>query len=164
HSISVDPYTITNTFNSFERNVRSLPYDLVIIDTPPAFGFEMFCGLSACDLMISPILYFKWVVQGFIELKLKYEAQREQFGKPAPFITVPSGIRLTELKKIEELELPNLADNFIPNYAKIRELENSSKGLRLQSEEAVFFDLLANELLMKFAPELLDLESLVETQ
>ncbi|PJZ89503.1 ParA family protein, partial [Leptospira levettii] len=24
HSISVDPYTITNTFNSFERNVRSL--------------------------------------------------------------------------------------------------------------------------------------------
>ena len=53
----------------FPTLVRSLDYDYVVIDTPPSISFALTAALYTCDVVISPVSWSRWTIQGYSLLK-----------------------------------------------------------------------------------------------
>ena len=48
----------------FKKNIESLDYDYIFIDTPPAVtSYEFNASMFVSDLILSPIGYSRWTIQ-----------------------------------------------------------------------------------------------------
>lgn len=85
---------LNNDFGSvlvFEKSLRSLTYDFIILDSPPADCFELRTSLYVSDIVLCPISYSRWTLQGF-EILEDMIATNRKAGKQTKSICVPSNV------------------------------------------------------------------------
>ncbi|WP_061232529.1 ParA family protein [Leptospira noguchii] len=101
---------LNNDFGSvvvFEKSLRGLPYDYVILDSPPADCFELRTSLYVSDLVLCPISYSRWSLQGF-EILDEMIGNNIKAGKNTKLICVPSNVSPKKSENIIEIgaEIP----------------------------------------------------------
>ncbi|MDI7202052.1 AAA family ATPase [Leptospira santarosai] len=116
---------LNNDFGSvivFEKTLRGLNYDYIILDSPPADCFELRTSLYVSDLVLCPISYSRWSLQGF-EILDDMIGMNRKAGKNTKIICVPSNVSPKKSEGIIEIgnEIPVTATHIARNES----LENA---------------------------------------
>ncbi|GBF44431.1 CobQ/CobB/MinD/ParA nucleotide binding domain protein [Leptospira ellinghausenii] len=73
-----------------KKEISALPFDYVIIDTPPSPVYEFKIGLYAADIVLSPLTYDRWSLSGLLKAKKQVELIGRSGLKTPKHIAVPS--------------------------------------------------------------------------
>jgi len=85
HELSRNPGTMLK----FSSLLRRLPFDVVILDTPPFPGYELALALHASDAVLSPVALSRWTVQAYSALESELDIVSEGMEKIRSFHAVP---------------------------------------------------------------------------
>nr|AVH81615.1 ParA family protein [Leptospira mayottensis 200901116] len=138
-----------NDFGSvllFEKSLRSLDYDYVIIDSPPADCYELRASLYVSDLVICPISYSRWSLQGY-EMLDEMILTNRRAGKNTELVCVPSNVSPKKSEGI--IEIGDTIPITKTHISRSESLENAvTLGTRIKSNSnaAIQFLELAREL------------------
>lgn len=128
----------------FRKHLRNLKFDYIIIDTPPALCLELNLGIHASDLVLSPIGFSRWNIQGFQEIEEVVSNANESLDKGKIKI-IPVRTMVSEKKsdKLDELDIA-FAKTFIPKSESIASAVD--QGKTLTEKNSVHFEQLAKEI------------------
>lgn len=124
----------------FESQLKTLPYDFIVIDTPPAISFELSCGIHVANTVLCPVGYSRWNIQGYAILEGKVEMSP---GKKS-FVGVPSAVTDKRVDTLREGGL-KLTKSFVHKSEAIATASDSGKSLREGSTPEAEFQALAKE-------------------
>jgi len=79
-------FALRDAIDAFAESETGKPFDLAIIDCPPARGTVVFNALLTADLVIAPVLAEALSVQGLVALEETVQRIRQRF---APDLTPP---------------------------------------------------------------------------
>ncbi|GBF52089.1 CobQ/CobB/MinD/ParA nucleotide binding domain protein [Leptospira ryugenii] len=127
----------------FRKHIRGLRFDYVIIDTPPALCLELYLGIHAADLVLSPVGFSRWNIQGFQEIEEVVNNSNESL-ESGKISLIPVRTMVSEKKsdKLDELGLI-FAKTFIPKSESIA--SSIDQGKALTEKNSLFFEQLAEE-------------------
>lgn len=125
----------------FESMLKKLDYDFVIIDTPPAISFELSCGLHVANIVVCPVGYSRWNIQGYSILESKVKLS----GEDKVFLGVPSAVTEKRAEVLREGGLV-LSRTIIHKSEAIATAADSGKPLKEGSSCADEFKSLAKEI------------------
>jgi chromosome partitioning protein len=131
----------------FPSALRRLDYEVVIIDTPPALSFELTAALYAADLILCPVAWSRWTVQGFNLLAEECAHVSEGTGRPLVVHVVPSIVIDSEVEKLEKLDSWTMTAGKISKSAAIKNAGSAGSALRTASKSWEEFNALADEVL-----------------
>lgn len=128
----------------FRKHLRNLKFDYIIIDTPPALCLELNLGIHAADLVLSPIGFSRWNIQGFQEIEEVVINSNESL-ENGKIKILPVRTMVSEKKsdKLDELDLP-FAKTFIPKSESIASAVDQGKPL--SEKNSFYFEQLAKEI------------------
>ncbi|WP_411821234.1 ParA family protein [Leptospira sp. 'Mane'] len=129
----------------FRKQVRSLPYDYVLIDTPPALCLELNVGIFAADLVLTPIGFSRWNIQGYEEIREVFELANEALDKKEKIKILPVRTMVSE-KRADAMDDIGIgfAKTFIPKSDSIAGAVDQGKAL--SEKNAQIFESLAKEI------------------
>ena len=109
------------------KELRALPYDVLIIDTPPGLSYEFRVGIYAADLVLSPVTLDRWAVQGLALLKNEM-VKAQKSGVKQMLKVVPSIVTEKEAET-----LAKLPDSLTPPVLKSAAVKTAmNKGAKLK--------------------------------
>ncbi|TGN08606.1 ParA family protein [Leptospira bandrabouensis] len=128
----------------FRKHLRNLNFDYIIIDTPPALCLELNLGIHASDIVLSPIGFSRWNIQGFQEIEDVVINSNESL-ENGKIKILPVRTMVSEKKsdKLEELQI-TFAKTFIPKSESIASAVDQGKPLT--EKNSIFFEQLAKEI------------------
>jgi len=105
----------------FASRIKRLDYDYIFIDTPPALGLELRAALYASDLVIVPVSFNRWIIQGFDLVADEIQQVNEAIGRAPNLKALPTIVSDSENEKLRTAlpELPFM-NNFIPKNSAIK--------------------------------------------
>ncbi|MDH5561341.1 MAG: AAA family ATPase [Deltaproteobacteria bacterium] len=127
------------------KRLQALKYDYIIIDTPPGIGFSMRAGLYCSDIILTPIQFDRWTVQGLSMLAEEVEAISEARTAPE-IIAVPYMTTEKESIQLQDAlsESFNVSKSFIGRKLPIRTAVN--KGIPVKDSIKESFQNLSKEI------------------
>ena len=131
-----EPAALLRTVKEF----RSLPYDVLLIDTPPGLSYEFRVGLYAADLVLSPVTLDRWAVQGLALLKNEM-AKAQKSGVTQTLRIVPSIV--TEKEAQAMAEIPDKQTPPVLKSAAIKTAMNKGAKLKEAHKSAQQFAAIA---------------------
>lgn len=127
------------------KEIRSIKADYVIIDSPPGLSYEFRVAVYAADLILSPVTFDRWAMQG-IGLLLGEVEKAEKSGSKITVKVVPSMVTASEDDKIREaIDIP-VTKASISRTAAVRTALARGSILKDASKSQLEFASLANEL------------------
>lgn len=84
------------------KELRALPYDVLVIDTPPGLSYEFRVGIYAADLVLSPVTLDRWAVQG-LSLLQNEMTKAQKSGVKQTLKVVPSIVTEKEAAGLVEI-------------------------------------------------------------
>ncbi len=129
----------------FRKQIRSLSYDYILIDTPPALCLELNIGIFAADLVLTPIGFSRWNIQGYEEIKEVFELANETLDKKEKIKLLPIRTMVSEKKAdaMDDIGI-HFAKTFIPKSDSIAGAVDLGKPL--SEKNAQIFETLAKEI------------------
>ena len=100
------------TINDFSASLRSLKYDVIIIDTPPALVLELDLALNSSDMVLVPLSSNRWSVIGYEPLAYELAAinQKRHIKKQIKVLGLPAIVTEKEAEFLQqhekEIQLP----------------------------------------------------------
>jgi len=129
HDLSRSPGSLLR----FSSLLRRLPFDAVILDTPPFPGYELSLALHASDIVLSPVALSRWTVQAYTALESELELISDGMERRPLFYAVP--FLVTEREELilrRSLNGTPVMENSVHRSAGIRSA--IEKGITLKSE------------------------------
>lgn len=74
----------------FPAALRRVDYEFIVMDTPPALGFELRAALYCADLILIPVALTRWTVQGYALLEREFKRAVETLGSKSILRALPS--------------------------------------------------------------------------
>lgn len=110
------------------KELRALPYDVLVIDTPPGLSYEFRVGIFAADIVLSPVTLDRWAVQG-LELLKNEMAKAQKSGIKQTLKICPSIVT----EKEAETMAAQLSDSLTPPVLKSAAVKTAmNKGAKLK--------------------------------
>ena len=131
----------------FASALRRLDYDFVIMDTPPSISFALTAALYAADMVLCPVSWSRWTIQGYSLLSEECSRVSESKGIPLRLRAVPSMVTNLENNKLREVKLWDIMESRISKAPSIKNAGSSGKKLRQAVKAWLDFQNLAEELL-----------------
>ncbi len=129
----------------FQTKLRRMDFDYIVIDTPPFLTFELNCALYAADLVLSPISFHRWMLQGYNLLNSQIEKVEETIGKKLELLGLPSIVTKREAETVQKLPLP-MTRTVVYKSAAIKRASGEGERLRESTKAWEYFFALAEEL------------------
>ncbi|MCW7460135.1 ParA family protein [Leptospira bandrabouensis] len=128
----------------FRKHLRNLEFDYIIIDTPPALCLELNLGIHASDLVLSPIGFSRWNIQGFQEIEEVVSNANDSL-ENGKIKILPVRTMVSEKKsdKLDELDI-SFAKTYIPKSESIASAVDQGKPLT--EKNSFYFEQLAKEI------------------
>jgi len=129
----------------FPAALHRLDYEFVVIDTPPALGFELRVALYCADVVLVPVAFTRWTVQGFGLLEQEFKRATQTLGTSPLLRALPS---ICTPKEIESLRLVSswcLTETSILKSTAIKTASNYGKPLKDGTQSFDDFAALAAE-------------------
>ncbi|WP_411821280.1 ParA family protein [Leptospira sp. 'Mane'] len=140
---------LMNDFGSvlrFESDLKSLKYDLILLDTPPSLTYELQASIYVSDLILCPISYNRWTVHGYQLLENQVIKQKKA-GKKIKLLGVPSMVTAKKSEALSDVdEIPLTKTHILKSEA----LENAiilGTALKESSNAWTQFESLAKEVI-----------------
>ena len=132
----------------FVKEIRSLPYAHVFIDTPGALLYEVTAALMAADIVVIPFNLNRWAMRGIKAIEGAAKEAIDQTNRATKIWTLPCMNTPAKQEGIESLKLKNRTITIIPKNAKIEDSINDGVSNPLQPKTAAYkaFLALAKEL------------------
>ena len=140
--LSRDPGAILR----FAKTLRKLDFKTIVIDTPPALCLELSCALYASEVVLSPVSFSRWTVQGFSLLKDEIQNVSDAIGKSPELLALPAQVNAAQEKKLRFTAFADFTESSIHRNAGIKSACDSGKYLRKASGSYAQFKSLAREL------------------
>lgn len=86
-----------------KKEMSSLPFDFIIIDTPPSPVYEFKIGLYSADIVLSPLTWDRWSFSGLLKAQNQVQMISRSGLKAPKHIAIPSIV--TEKTQEDVLEL-----------------------------------------------------------
>jgi chromosome partitioning protein len=129
----------------FPAALRRLDYQYVVIDTPPALGFELRAALYCADLVLVPVAFTRWTVQGFGLLEYEFQRATQTLGTSPLLRALPSICTPKEIELLRTVDSWCLTQTAILKSSAIRTASNYGKGLKEGTQSWNDFAALAAE-------------------
>lgn len=145
HELTRSPGTILR----FSSLLRKLPFDAVILDTPPFPGYELSLALHASDVILSPVALSRWTVQAYSALESELEIVSDGIQRRPVFNAVPvlvTGREETILRK--SLNGTPITENAVHKSASIRNAVEKGTLLKSGTKGEAEFLSLAREVFL----------------
>lgn len=130
----------------FARNIRSSEFDFVVIDTPPALCFELMCALYSAHVVLSPVSFTRWTVQGFSLLLDEVCKVSNATGKCPRLLALPTCLSSTQDKKLRMSDLAEFSKTSIGKSNAIKQSCDLGRELKENTRSYEEFANLAKEL------------------
>jgi chromosome partitioning protein len=132
-SIGQELLTEPMAMSRFTSYVRTLDYDVILFDTPPARCFELQAALYSADLFLIPVSPNRWIIQNYhlISNELKKVEQstgRRPVIKVAPYMVSPAGLEF-----IRSVDIWNPTS---VSFSRDQAVQNSTDGGRALKEQS----------------------------
>lgn len=130
----------------FQRSIRDLDYDFIIIDAPPALGYEMNNALFASDIVLVPANLTRWTLQA-IQLVNRTVEEMKADGKKFTMIkSIPSIVTEKENESLQALS-KNFTKTYIKKMNAIKTAQDKAVWLKDDSPVLEFYKKLAEEII-----------------
>tara|TARA_Y100001937_G_scaffold50513_1_gene70291 strand:+ start:8818 stop:9537 length:720 start_codon:yes stop_codon:yes gene_type:complete len=83
------------------KEVRCLEYDYAIVDSPPGLSYEFRQAINMADIVLSPMTYDRWAVQG-VGMLIDEVAKARKSGGSQRLLVVPSIVSGSEDEKLRQ--------------------------------------------------------------
>lgn len=127
------------------KEIRSIQADYVVIDSPPGLSYEFRVAVYAADLILSPVTFDRWAMQG-IGLLLGEIEKAEKSGSRITVKVAPSMVTASEDEKIREAMNIPITKTSISRTAAVRTALARGSRLKEGSKSQLEFASLAKEL------------------
>jgi len=130
----------------FRAELKRLPFDFVVIDTPPSLDSFLRTGLYAADMVLTPVSTARWVMQAVEIIRDEVETVAENTDTPPTLHGVLSMVtgKQAETAPAEVAGVPLLRSAII-RKASLQSLADAGKALKLDSAAGEIFAALAAE-------------------
>jgi chromosome partitioning protein len=96
-SVGQELVTEPMALNRFAARVRTLDYDVIVFDTPPARCFELQAALYSADIFLIPVSPNRWIVQNYKLIegelgKVEQSTGRKPVARAVPYMVSPAGL------------------------------------------------------------------------
>jgi len=122
-------------------------YDYIIIDTPPSISFALTAALYASNILLCPVTWSRWTIQGYSLLKEECQKVTQSTGTEINLLAIPSMVSDTELEKLHKVKIWDLTESYISRNNALKNNASSGTELRKNSIAWKQFNSLAEELL-----------------
>lgn len=144
NELSRDPGSLLR----FAPVLKSLPYDFAILDTPPALSYELTLALYSANLVLSPVSYSRWTVQGCAMLREELETVQKTTGRNLPLFAVPVMISNGQAKKLKISGIQSLTESAIHKSSAVKNACDTGSSLKEKSKSYLEFESLLEEVLV----------------
>jgi chromosome partitioning protein len=131
-------------FSSF---LRKLDYDVIIIDTPPSISFALTTALYAVDVVLCPVAWSRWTIQGYSLLAEEILKASESVGRPISLRAVPSMVSMIELEKMRSVDIWTMTKGFVSRNVAVKNAGTGGYALKDNTKSWNEFTDLAKEFL-----------------
>lgn len=117
----------------FRNDLKSLKFDFILIDSPPALTFEFYCSIFVAEMVLCPVSFTRWTVQG-LELLISESVRISKgAGSIKRILSIPSRVTKKEAEKIRLIEKVEFTKAFIQELSEVRTA--CSEGKKLSDNE-----------------------------
>ncbi len=146
HKVSLQLSNNPTSILRFEAQLKKLPFDYVIIDTPPVISYELNTSLFCSNLVISPIQMSRWTIKAINVLKENISQMDESRNTKLQHSTLLCNVSQKEAEKLKSV-VKNLCKSVILKSSIIKTATNIGKPLNKGSKSYEQFLALAKEVM-----------------
>lgn len=114
----------------FPASLHRVEYDYIVMDTPPALGFELRVALYCADLILVPVALSRWTVQGFGLVEREYSRAKETMGTNSMLCALPSICTEKEAEQLRVISNWNATKTAIIKSSVIKTASNYGRPLK----------------------------------
>ena len=89
-----------------QKNLRNAvttgDHEIIIIDTPSSACVPLISAIYASDIVVVPVCYERWNLQGFQQLYALVEEARSECNREIHVVVVPTMVTLKEAEKVQD--------------------------------------------------------------
>ena len=83
-----------------KKEFSKLPFQNIVIDTPPNLSYELRAGLFMADIVLVPVALDRWILQGLALLKTEIQKIEKARGEKINILAVPCNVTEKESEKV----------------------------------------------------------------
>ncbi len=148
HKIGLEMSGNPASLLSFKSKIKTLDYDFVLMDSPPALCYELRFSLYAADILITPLAPVRWIKQGIDLLSEELQGIADTLGRVPVSVALPYMVSKTDLIKMEFLQDITQLRTAIPKRAEIKNKGERSRALSEKGKAMQDFISLSNEIIL----------------
>jgi chromosome partitioning protein len=131
----------------FTSYVRTLDYDVILFDTPPARCFELQAALYSADLFLVPVSPNRWIIQNYNLMVSELKKVEQSTGRNPVIKVVPYMVSPTGQEFVQGVALWEYTVSAFPRDAAVQNAADGGKPLKASGKADRLFDSLAQEVL-----------------
>jgi len=131
----------------FQKSIKMLDYDYILIDSPPALGYELTNSLYAADIVLIPANLTRWTLQSIQIIQEQIEEMKADGKKFSLVKPVPSIVTEKENLILQKMNL-NFTESFIKKSGAIKTAHDKAARIKPTAAAFEFFNNLAEEVLI----------------
>jgi chromosome partitioning protein len=132
--------------NRFISYVRTLDYDFIIFDTPPARCFELQAAIYAADLFLIPVSPNRWIIQNYNLIVSEVKKAEQATGRNPAIKVVPYMVSPTGMEFVESVGIWDRAGTAFPRDIAVQNSTDSGKPLKEHTKSSRLFLSFAGEI------------------
>ena len=130
----------------FHSLLRRLDYDYIVIDTPPSISFALTAALYASEIVICPVSWSRWTIQGYSLLREECLMASQGSGTDIKLLALPSMVTDIECEKLRAVDIWTTTKCHISRNLAIKNCGSSGSELKKDSISWQQFEALAKEI------------------
>ncbi len=130
----------------FQKSIKRLDYDYVLIDSPPALGYELTNALYASDVVLIPANLTRWTLQSIQIIQEQINEMKSDGKKFLSVKAVPSIVTEKENQVLQSMGL-DFTESFIKKAGAIKTAHDNAVWLKKDSAVFEYFNNLAGEII-----------------
>jgi chromosome partitioning protein len=131
----------------FTSYVRTLDYDAVVFDTPPARCFELQAALYSADFFLIPVSPNRWIIQNYNLILNELRKVEQSTGRNPAVEVVPYMVSPTGCEFVKSVDIWKCMDTAFPRDAAIPNSTDAGRRLKEGGRADALFSALAEEII-----------------
>jgi chromosome partitioning protein len=145
-TIGQELFTEPMAMSRFVSYVRTLDYDVIIFDTPPARCFELQAALYSADLFLVPVSPNRWIIQNYRLVLNELGKVGQSTGRKPVIKVVPYMVSPTGLEFVRGVDIWEYVETSFHRDPAVQNSTDNGKALKEQGKSYRLFSSLAEEI------------------